>query len=537
MTLTYTDAESLVFSGSIWQQQSYGSGMNCQQALEVANTAVFAQVGRRLSEVETAILMGAWQSQTYEQIASASGYSVSYLTRDVGPKLWKLLSQALGESVSKTNFRAALERQWRESLSAGEEEQDSQRAGDKGTRAQVTGRDVESAVAHSPHLPIAPSARHGIHGYTDGSSSVSIRSSAPHPRSDWGEAVDVSLFYGRTSELATLEQWIRVDRCRLVAVLGMGGIGKTALSVKLAQQIQDEFDFVIWRSLRHAPPLKTLLSELVPFLSDQGETKAEIGCLLQCLRKSRCLVILDNAETILQPGDRAGHYRPGYEDYGELLGAIGETAHQSCLILTSREKLAEVAVLEGVEYSVRSWQLRGSWEAAQVLIQAKGLSGSPDDKQQLCDRYGCNPLALKIVASSIQDLFNGEIGQFLEQNTTIFNGIRRLLDQHFARLSPLEKTIMYWLAIHRDWTTVPQLAADIVPSVSRADLLAALESLRWRSLIEKQSGSYTLQPVLMEYVTDQLNEEIAQEPSAKRLSLRVSHTLMKTPVKDYKKAA
>jgi hypothetical protein len=248
-------------------------------------------------------------------------------------------------------------------------------------------------------------------------------------------------------------------------------------------------------------------------------------------------VILDNAETILQPGDRAGHYRPGYEDYSELLTAIGETAHQSCLILTSREKLAEVAVLEGVDYSVRSWQLRGSWEAAQVLIQAKGLSGSPDDKQQLCDRYGCNPLALKIVASSIQDLFNGEIGQFLEQNTTIFNGIRRLLDQHFARLSPLEKTIMYWLAIHRDWTTVPQLAADIVPSVSRADLLAALESLRWRSLIEKQSGSYTLQPVLMEYVTDQLNEEIAQEPSAKRLSLRVSHTLMKTPVKDYKKAA
>lgn len=86
--------------------------MEFEQALEVANAAVFVLFGRYLTDVETAILMGAWQSQTYEQIAETSGYSISYVTRDVGPKLWKLLSQALGEAVSKTNFQAALERQW-----------------------------------------------------------------------------------------------------------------------------------------------------------------------------------------------------------------------------------------------------------------------------------------------------------------------------------------------------------------------------------------------------------------------------------------
>ncbi|WP_250123831.1 hypothetical protein [Chroococcidiopsis sp. CCMEE 29] len=44
-----------------------------------------------------AVLQGAWQGQTYEEIAEAYGYSASYLKQGVGPKLWKLLSHALGE--------------------------------------------------------------------------------------------------------------------------------------------------------------------------------------------------------------------------------------------------------------------------------------------------------------------------------------------------------------------------------------------------------------------------------------------------------
>ncbi|KYC37284.1 hypothetical protein WA1_47575 [Scytonema hofmannii PCC 7110] len=367
-------------------------------------------------------------------------------------------------------------------------------------------------------------------------------------RSDWGEAIDVSVFYGRSAELQNLQQWIVSDslqdesyasRSRMVAVLGMGGIGKTALVVRLAQEIQAEFDCVIWRSLRNAPPLKTLLADLVPFVSEQQETKAEIGRLIHYLRSSRCLLILDNWETVLQTGDCVGQYRPGYEDYGELLKAIGEVPHQSCLLLTSREKPAEIAALEGLESAVYSLILQGSQEVAQAIVQARGLSGTQEQKEALCDRYSNTPLALKMIATSIQDLFDGNIGEFLEQNTLIFNGIRRLLDQQFQRLSPLEASVMYWLAINREWTTISELHEDIVPTISRAELLEALESLNWRSLIEKQSSSYTQQPVVMEYVTErlikQVNVEIAgkQEHIRETYSLLQSHALLKTTVKDY----
>ncbi len=57
-------------------------------------------------------------------------------------------------------------------------------------------------------------------------------------RQDWGEALDTSFFYGRTVELATLEEWVDSDRCRVIALFGMGGMGKTALAVKLAQKFR-----------------------------------------------------------------------------------------------------------------------------------------------------------------------------------------------------------------------------------------------------------------------------------------------------------
>ncbi|GAB4209732.1 MAG: hypothetical protein Fur006_69720 [Coleofasciculaceae cyanobacterium] len=220
---------------------------------------------------------------------------------------------------------------------------------------------------------------------------------------DWGEAVDVSAFYGRTEELTQLEQWIVNERCRIVAILGMGGMGKTSLSVKLAQQIQYRFEYVIWRSLRHAPPLKELLANLIQFLSNEPETdlpetvNGKISRLLDYLRSSRCLLVLDNLEAILAPCDRAGYYREGYEEYGDLLKRVGEAPHQSCLVLTSREKPKELASLQGATLPVRLFQLRGLQEIeGRQIFKAKGFfCGSETAWKVLIERYAGNPLALR----------------------------------------------------------------------------------------------------------------------------------------------
>ena len=361
-------------------------------------------------------------------------------------------------------------------------------------------------------------------------------------RLDWGEAIFTSAFYGRIEELITLEQWILDDHCRLVALLGIGGIGKTALSVKLAQQIEDNFEYVIWRSLREAPPAQTIIANLIQFLSDEQETEANlpeslsdrVSRLLYYLHNNRCLLILDNAESILRSGSRAGLYREGYEEYGELLRRVGEATHQSSLVVTSREKPKEVALLEGEALPVRSLPLSGlKVVEGQEILKLKGLSATENEWQVMIERYAGNPLALKIVATTIQDIFDGNVAEFLQQDTGVFGDIRDILEQQFERLSDLEKGIMYWLAINRESITLLELREDLVSPVPQAKLFEAMESLGRRSLIEKTASLFTLQPVVMEYVTSRLIEKFCEEIITQNIDLFRCHALMKATGKEY----
>src|SRR5204862_387337 len=133
------------------------------------------------------------------------------------------------------------------------------------------------------------------------------------PREDWGDALDVPSFYGREEELATLEQWVVQERCRVVSVLGMGGIGKSALVTSAMRRMAVHFQVVLFRSLRDAPACETLVEECLKVLAPQplhlapADLEHRLSLLLEHLREQRVLLVLDNLESLLLEGEGQGH--------------------------------------------------------------------------------------------------------------------------------------------------------------------------------------------------------------------------------------
>lgn len=89
-----------------------------EQALKLVNEAIAEFREKSLTDTETAILRGSWQGQTYQEIGKKYGYSGQYLQRDAGPKFWRLLSEALGEPISKKSVKTVLEKKWRSQLAS-----------------------------------------------------------------------------------------------------------------------------------------------------------------------------------------------------------------------------------------------------------------------------------------------------------------------------------------------------------------------------------------------------------------------------------
>jgi hypothetical protein len=322
---------------------------------------------------------------------------------------------------------------------------------------------------------------------------------------DLTEAPELTDYYPRPSEESTLKQWILEAGMRLITLYGLSGIGKSALTVKLIQDIQTEFDYIIWRSLGNPHPFSTLQTDLYQFFSKSHPTPC--ATLIEYLRSFRCLIILDDVQNLFKSGQIAGQYLAEYENYGKFFKQLATSSHSSCVILLSWENSRELATLEAEKRPLRSLHISGlEAESAKKIIKDKGLH---DETQweELIRLYQGHPCWLNIIASTILELFNGNLSLFLSNPTELFLGdLEPLLLAHLERLSDAEKTVSGWLAVQGE-------AVEISPhpvesGLSKSEFWQGIQSLARRGLVEKlpvESGyRFLLNPVFSHYIRSQL---------------------------------
>ncbi len=358
--------------------------MNLKEVLTLADRIVFEKTGQHLDDLQAAILRGTLQRETYKHIAKEFDCSESSV-RKVGAELWQILSEELGEDISKSNLRSAIER-LQVSLFSSNVAQDS-----------VQIRNIN--FCGEPKQPPDISNSHN----DEKSNSKPIKTL----HQDLSEMPELGDFFDRTLELQTLTTWILQQNCRLITLTGISGIGKTSLAVQLVKQIKHEFEYAVWYTLDEFSTIDKFKSNLIQLFSpsekqDLSPTNPKRLPLIKYLQNHRCLIVLDDVHNLFSSGELAGKYKPDYEEYRSLFKQIEKLSHPCCFLLIGWEPPKEVPQLTSENTPIRTLQLTGlDIAAAGEILRDKGLT-EIDNCEALIHRYQGNPLWLKSVATLIQ---------------------------------------------------------------------------------------------------------------------------------------
>jgi WD40 repeat protein len=525
--------------------------MDADRAIAIIETVL---APKSLNSVQIHVIRGVIAGNSYREIATAaradflpeqifdasaaeaeiaaisssekSGYQIGYI-RETGAQLWQVLSNRIGQKVTKNSLAAVL--LW--------------------------------YTKQPEYQPLIGNLAVESIGSVSDSGDLDDLDPVDLPQVSSVE-LDNRFFYGRTEELAMLTDWCLSERCRAIFTIGMGGMGKTTLAWEAARQLEGYFDLTIWRSLLNLPPVLELCSDLLRSLNSQSldvpsSLEAQIELLIACLRRTRCLLILDNVESILEGKVQSGQYLPGYEGYDRLFRALCELPHQSCAIFTGREKPHTIARAQIVNPQlVRSMTVGGMTSVAgHQLVQYYGCPQLPEQMwQEIHSHYGGNPLALKIATITAVEMTGGgekilDLYPLMKKGQLQFRNIDDILKRQFERLSAIEQQLVYWLAIEREPISGAQLRSNLVFNQEiPSEIINAIQSLSRRCIITSKDRNWSIEPVTVAYVTSRSIDlfvaelapphltELITEPIERFCHLN-TYAIIQAQIKDYLRQA
>ena len=328
-------------------------------------------------------------------------------------------------------------------------------------------------------------------------------------------------FIGRETELSEIDALLADTTCRLLTLVGSGGIGKTRLALQAAANQLPQFaDGVYFVSLTPIDSPDVIASAIASAiqLSFFG-AKDPRTQVIDYLRDKHLLLLLDNFEHLL--------------DGVDLLTAILESAPDVKLLVTSRERLNVreewTLALRGLSFPNTSTDLTLEQYSAVQLFVARAhqiqasfsLAVNREAVQRICQCAEGMPLALELAATWLRALSSDQIAGQMETNLSFLTtplrnvpvrhrSLQAVFEQSWRLLTKDEKVVLMYLTVFRggfDFEAAKQVAKAT---------LSQLASLADKSLIRVDAGGrYDLHELLRQYVGEHLEaSEYADEVRA-----------------------
>jgi len=446
--------------------------LDIERVLDILERQVFQYLGRHLLESERVVIKGSWDGKDYKVMAQDAGYNTDYLHKEVGPQLWTILSEVIGNGVS------------------------------------VNKRSLKTIL-----LKIAKQ------DYLDTEVSKLDDDILLGKTKFYGDFPKLGNFYGRKEEISFLKYKINIFKERCISLVGVGGIGKSFLTAKLIEEILFEnpntYEYIIWKAVGRSLLVDDIVNDLINIFQLKSNKKSlpqKISLLSQFFHLHRCLLVLDGFEKLA----RVENFEKRLE-YEDFVAGIIDGSHNSCTIVTSQVPLKEIFYVT-TDVSITSFKIEGlDKKAAIQMLSEKGITGNKC--KDLIEIYRGNPSELEAVADRITRIFGSSLEKFFEYKTTVIGPrIEAMLNRQFGQdglLTNLQREIMIYLAEEIAKTSAPIPFSKLIDDfrerfnlevVSVSQIIISLEILEQRSLIEtskklsKQELHYGMEPVVKKYI-------------------------------------
>ena len=371
---------------------------------------------------------------------------------------------------------------------------------------------------------------------SDGLNSAIIKKTNPN-----NLPAQLTSFIGHQTEITTLRHLITAGPTRLVTLTGSGGVGKTRLAIRVAEELLDDFDDGIW--LVELAPLNDprlvvqAAVTVLGFLQTPGQSATQGLC--EQLRMKHMLLILDNCEQVVNATAELAnsllrccpHLRI-LATSREILGVSGETSFR-CPSLSLPDPnhlppLAEMAYSE----AVRLFAERAHTTSPDFYL----TNANASLVVRICQRLDGIPLAIELAAARVRLLSIEQIASRLEEDFHLLTGgsrtalprhqtLKALIGWSYNLLSPAERSLLLSLTVFTgSWTLEAAEAVcasdNLLPAIQpgkaeitiqSADILDLLAHLVDKSLVQTDQGNnrqvrYRLLETIRQYGRERLNE-------------------------------